>query len=276
MNIEKNIPFINADYTQMHQVILNLCINARDAMPNGGSISIEVKTVPLAILIQKFPEAKNNRYVSINVSDTGVGMNAETKSQIFDPFFTTKEQGKGTGLGLSVVYGVIQDHRGFISVESAVGYGTTFSLYLPVPQEEEKIQETKDIQSKKSQRGSETILFVEDEDLLREVVQSALESNGYKVLIATNGREAVEIYKKHYKDISLVLTDIGLPKLTGIDEFALLKAINSDVKVMFASGFISIETRSELLKEGAKGFLSKPYDLVEVLQRIREVLDEKD
>ena len=274
VTIENNIPSINADQSQLHQVLLNLCVNARDAMPKGGIIGIEVKTVASQTLIQQFPEARGDRYVSIGVSDTGIGMDEATKSRIFDPFFTTKEQGKGTGLGLSVVYGVIQDHHGFISVESKVGQGTTFHLYIPVPQEEKKTQEMKNIKVGELQRGSETILLVEDEELLREVVQSALESNGYKVLLATNGREAVEIYKKQYKDIAVVLSDMGLPKLGGIDVYTILKEINPNIKIIFASGFISLESRSELLKEGVKGFIQKPYTMSEMLQMVREVLNE--
>jgi signal transduction histidine kinase/CheY-like chemotaxis protein len=243
--IEDSVPLVNADHSQMHQVLLNLCVNARDAMPKGGVITIEVKTVASETLIKQFPEAKSGRYVSIGVSDTGMGMDEATKSRIFDPFFTTKEQGKGTGLGLSVVFGVIQDHHGFISVESKVGQGTTFRLYIPVLQEEKKNQEIKNIKVEELQRGSETILFIEDEQLLREVVQSTLESNGYSVLLATNGREAVEIYKKQNKDIALVLSDMGLPKLGGIDVYAMLKEINPKIKIIFASGFISLETRSE-------------------------------
>ena len=146
--IGKNIPIINADQTQLHQVLLNLCVNARDAMPKGGTIGIEVKTIASETLIQQFPKAEKGRYISVRVSDTGVGMDEATKSRIFDPFFTTKEKGKGTGLGLSVVYGVIQEHHGFISVESKVGQGTTFYLYLPVPQEEKKIGEGEKVKQK--------------------------------------------------------------------------------------------------------------------------------
>jgi len=273
--IENNVPFINADQTQMHQVLLNLCVNARDAMPNGGIIGIEVKTVASETLIQQFPQAKSDRYVSIDVSDTGIGMDEATMGRIFDPFFTTKEQGKGTGLGLSVVYGVIQEHHGFISVESKVGQGTTFHMYFPVAQKEKISQGIQKISTEGTQGGSETILLVEDEELLQEVVQSALESNGYKVLIAADGREAVEIYKKQHRDIALVLSDMGLPKLGGIDVYAILKEINPKIKIIFASGFISLETRSELLKEGAKGFIMKPYSINEVLQMVREVLDDK-
>ena len=273
--VENNVPLVNADHSQIHQVLLNLCVNARDAMPKGGIIGIEVKTVASNTLIQQFPEAKSDRYVSIGVSDTGIGMDEATMSRIFDPFFTTKEQGKGTGLGLSVVYGVIQDHHGFISVESKVGQGTTFHLYLPVMQKETKNQDIQKIKTEERQGGSETILFVEDEQLLREVVQSTLEANGYTVLLATNGQDAVEIYKKQYKDIALVLSDIGLPKLGGIDVYAMLKEINTNIKIIFASGFISQETKSELFKEGVKGFIQKPYGVSEVLQMVREVLNEK-
>jgi len=273
--IEKNIPFINADQTQMHQVLLNLCVNARDAMPKGGIIGIEVKTVTSKTLIQQFPEVKGSRYLSISVSDTGTGMDKATSSRIFDPFFTTKEQGKGTGLGLSVVYGVIQEHYGFISVESTVGQGTTFYMYLPIPKEEKKIPDVQKIRIEGIQGGTETILFIEDERLLREIVQSELESTGYKVLVAADGQEAIEIYKKQYKDIALVLSDMGLPKLGGIDVYAMLKDINPNIKVICASGFISLDTRSELLKEGVKGFIPKPYVVSEVLQMVREVLNEK-
>ena len=273
--IEKNVPFINADQSQMHQVLLNLCVNARDALPNGGVITIEVKTVASETLVKQFPEAKNDRYIFLSISDTGTGMDEATRSRIFDPFFTTKEQGKGTGLGLSVVHGVIQDHHGFISVDSKVGHGTTFHLYIPVPREEKKITEIKDTKGAELRRGSETILFVEDEELLREVVQSTLEANGYKVILATNGREAVDIYKKQYKDIALVLSDMGLPKLGGIEVYAMFKEINPNIKIIFASGFVSLETRSALLKEGAQGFIMKPYSIHEVLHMVREVLDNK-
>jgi PAS domain S-box-containing protein len=275
-SIGKNIPIINADQTQMHQVLLNLCVNARDAMPKGGTIGIEVKTVASDTLVQQFPKVESGRYISVRVSDTGVGMDEATKSRIFDPFFTTKEKGKGTGLGLSVVHGVIEEHHGFISVDSKVGKGTTFYLYLPVPQEEKKIGEGEKVKTEAMQSGSETILFAEDEQLLREIVQSTLESMGYKVIVAGNGKEAVDIYKKHFKSIGLVLTDVGLPKLLGTDVFAMMKEINPDVKVVFASGFMSLETKSELLREGAKGFILKPYNLNEVLQIVREVLDEKE
>ncbi len=273
--IEKDIPLINADNSQMHQVMLNLCVNARDAMPKGGIIKIKVNVIQLEELIHQFSTAENQQYVCISVMDNGIGIDENIKSRLFDPFFTTKEMGKGTGLGLSVVYGVIQEHSGFISFDSELGKGSTFRLYLPVPEEYKIYNEVTSAKERETITGSETILFVEDEELLREVVQSTLESHGYKVLTAVDGKEAVEIYKKHLTEIDLVITDMGLPKMNGIDEFILLKEMNPKVKLIFASGFIALESRSELLKSGAKGFIQKPYVMNEVLHMIREVLDEK-
>jgi PAS domain S-box-containing protein len=271
---ERGVPFIQADHSQMHQVILNLCVNARDAMPKGGVITIEIQTMLLEKIVQQFPDATYDRYVRLSVSDTGTGMDEATKSRVFDPFFTTKELGKGTGLGLSVVYGVMQSHSGFVSVESEVGKGTTFHLYLPVPQGSKKVREEQKKESVESSEGTETILFVEDEELLRTAVQSELESSGYKVYVAVDGREAIEIYKQHENEISLILTDMGLPKKTGIDVFQQVREINPRIKIVLASGFISLEQKSELLKAGANGFIQKPYDINGVLKMVREVLDE--
>jgi PAS domain S-box-containing protein len=271
----RGVPLINADHTQIHQAILNLCVNARDAMPNGGLITIGIATYPLEKIVQKFPGATYDRYVCLSVSDTGTGMNEATKNRIFDPFFTTKEFGKGTGLGLSVVYGVMQSHQGFVSVESEVDKGTTFYLYLPVPQEAKKDREIDRKKSGTMDRGTETILFVEDEELLRTAMVSTLESNGYTVYVAVDGWEAVEVYRQHQKEIKLVLTDMGLPKKTGLDVFLELRQINPTLKTILASGFISLDQKSELLKTGAIEFIQKPYVLTDVLQKIKEVLDKK-
>jgi two-component system cell cycle sensor histidine kinase/response regulator CckA len=275
-DIPRDLPLINADHSQMHQVLLNLCVNARDAMPNGGRILIEGIEVPGETLKQQFPTAVNDRYIRISVSDTGIGMDAATKSQIFDPFFTTKEQGKGTGLGLSVVYGVIQSHHGFIDVDTEPGRGTTFNVYLPIFQSYGEYTKTRDETADKSITGNETILIVEDETLLREMVMPLIESYGYTVLIAHDGLEALEVYAKHRKEIAVVFTDMGLPKMTGIEEFMKLKEIDPHVKVIFSSGFLSQDDKSELFKKGAKGFIQKPYKPDEVLNTIRKVLDEKE
>ena len=271
-SMEKHLPYVNADHTQIHQALLNLCVNARDAMPNGGEISIKSKVITGEKLKDQFSAADQNKYICLSVSDTGIGIDEATRSQIFDPFFTTKEKGKGTGLGLSVVFGIVQTHHGFINFGSTVGSGTTFRLYLPVPQESNSVSETQIQVTSKALGGTETILLVEDEELLLNMMQILLETYGYNVLIAKDGQEAVEIYAKHTQEIALVITDIGLPRLSGIDELYKLKEINPDVKLIFASGYFEHDAKIKLTSAGAKGFLQKPYVVEEVLMKIREAL----
>ncbi len=274
-SFERQLPLINADYTQIHQALLNLCVNARDALPNGGEISIKAVTIPGEKTRERFPAAALTPYICVSISDTGIGMEEATRNRIFDPFFTTKEKGKGTGLGLSVVYGIVQAHRGFINCESHVGKGTAVHIYLPVPEEPATAERHVTKEESVATAGSETILLVEDEDLLLEMMETLLKTRGYGVLKAKDGIEAIELYKQHKDEISLVLTDMGLPKLTGIDEFEKLKEINPHIKLIFASGYLDPRAKDELLKAGAKGFLQKPYIIEEVLKKVREVLDSK-
>jgi two-component system, cell cycle sensor histidine kinase and response regulator CckA len=271
--VENRVPDINADPTQIHQALLNLCVNARDAMPNGGEITIHIEMVSGEIVRNQFPTAKELWYESVSVKDTGLGMDDTTRNQIFDPFFTTKEKGKGTGLGLSVVYGIIQAHHGFVEVASFPDEGTIFTLYFPVPHESTEKLEEQTKGEEESLSGNETILVVEDEVLLLDMIHILLETHGYKVLTAVDGQEAVDLYKEHVSEIALVLTDMGLPKLTGMDEFEKLKAINPNVKLIFASGYIEPEMKTQLIQTGAKDFLQKPYVLTEVLTKIRKALE---
>jgi PAS domain S-box-containing protein len=268
------IPKVNADKTQIHQALLNLCVNARDAMPNGGTITITANTLSRSAILRRFPNADHAAYVQIAVSDTGMGMDRETKEKIFDPFFTTKEKGKGTGLGLSVVFGVLQTHSGFIDVESVLSAGTTFRVYLPALIEHEAPTITVAKEAEEIPGGNETILLVEDEEMLRTIIQSNLVAYGYTVMIAGDGKEAVELYRKHRNEIALVLTDIGLPVMSGIEEFHHLKMINPAVKVIIASGYFEPDVRMELYAAGAIGFIQKPYVMNDLLMKIREVLDE--
>lgn len=268
------IPKVNADKTQIHQALLNLCVNARDAMPNGGTITITATTLSRSAILRRFPNADHDAYVQIAVSDTGTGMDRETKEKIFDPFFTTKEKGKGTGLGLSVAFGVLQTHSGFIDVESELGIGTTFRIYLPALIEQESTTVVVDEEAKEIPGGAETILLVEDEEMLRMIVQSNLAAHGYTVIVAGDGKEAVELYRERRTEIALVLTDIGLPVMSGIEEFHQLKKIDPEVKVLVASGYFEPDVRMDLAAAGAIGFIQKPYVMNDMLMKIREVLDE--
>jgi PAS domain S-box-containing protein len=270
-----DLPDILADRTQIHQAILNLCVNARDAMPNGGSITIKAEQWTKEQVHERFPTANQEMYVRICVSDTGVGMDEATYLRVFDPFFTTKEKGKGTGLGLSVVYGVTQSHHGFVDVESQVGQGTTFSLFLPVPHRMETNGEQELVLNEKPPGGTETILIVEDEFLILKTIRRLLKSNGYHLHVATDGEEALEKFKQHRHEIDLVFTDIGLPKMSGIDEFKKIREIDPNMKVILASGFFDPDLKIDLQQAGIQGFIQKPYTDNDVLRILREVLDKK-
>jgi two-component system cell cycle sensor histidine kinase/response regulator CckA len=221
------------------------------------------------------PEAAESSYVCIEVSDTGEGMAEETRKRIFEPFFTTKGIGKGTGLGLSVVFGVVQTHKGFIDVESELGKGTTFHLYLPASQVTEALNE-KDVQTlEEIPGGTETLLVIEDEETLMKSLQMVLVEKGYKVLPAGDGSEGVKIYQENKNKIALVLTDLGLPTISGLEVCQRIKKIDPKGHIILATGFLEPDMRTEFLKIGVQHHLYKPYDLKKVLKMIREVLDEK-
>jgi PAS domain S-box-containing protein len=273
LNLDRQLPSIVADAGQVQQSMLNLCVNARDAMPNGGTLSVVTRVVPGLSLMKKFSAAENRPYACIDVSDTGTGMNEATKARIFEPFYTTKELGRGTGLGLSVVFGIINGHHGFIDVESTLGQGTAFHLYFPIPP---GFVESANQESKTSEvvaGGTETILLVEDEEILRELVKSSIEEKGYNVITAQDGVEAINIFSQHKDRISLVLCDMGLPKLGGWDAFKIMKELHPSVKVVFASGYLDPELKAEILKSGAIDFVQKPYDPDDIIKHIRQVID---
>jgi PAS domain S-box/PAS domain S-box len=275
-NIDEDIPFISADHAQIHQVILNLYVNARDAMPHGGTITIKVEKQTKDHVQKIFPAAEQDSYICISVTDNGEGMDKAIIPRIFDPFFTTKEMGKGTGLGLAVVYGVLQSHHGYVNVESERGQGTTFRLYFPISLVSEQVITVPSLSESIIVGGTETILLVEDEELLVESVCHLLKSKGYKVYTAIDGKEAVKLYEQHRQKIDLVITDMGLPGITGKDVFKKLREMNLGVKVVLTSGFFEPEIKSELLKAEANGFIQKPYIPDDILQIIREVLDTKN
>lgn len=273
LRLTPELPPILGDHNQLNQVIMNLCVNARDAMPDGGTISIQTEIGQGWEVRKKFPEAEADLFVCIRVTDTGTGMDANTRERIFEPFFTTKEQGKGTGLGLAVVYGIVSSHKGFIEVASDVGVGTTFTLLLPASKDEVSISIPESTSTTNLPRGDETLLVVEDEDTLLQTITALLSGHGYKIISARDGFEAIEMFKKHKNDIDLIILDIGLPKLSGWDALAQIKEGTDDLKVIVSSGYLDPKLKSEKLGDGVSEYILKPYDPQQILLSIRRVLD---
>jgi CheY-like chemotaxis protein len=271
LRLQQNLPPIKADRSQIHQVLLNLCVNARDAMPVGGSICLETSLVSAATVAEHFTGADAKQYGCVRIRDTGCGMTPEVKAHIFEPFFTTKERAKGTGLGLSVVYGVVNNHHGFVHVDTAPGAGTTFNIYLPVEHTDE--QSADDLAAGGPEaRVAQTILLVEDEEMLRDLGVQILEGEGYRVLPARDGVEAVELFALHRESIGLVVCDLGLPRLGGRDAFMKMKEINPGVRAIVASGYLEPSVRSEILRAGVIDTIQKPYDFREMVEKIRSVI----
>jgi PAS domain S-box-containing protein len=271
--VEPRLPSIIADANQIHQVLVNLCVNARDAMPGGGELSLATRLVSGEFVRSRFHKAHAREYAQVTVQDTGTGMDETTRARIFEPFFTTKSVGKGTGLGLAVVFGIVQNHEGFIDVRSKPGRGTSFDLFFPVEVQNIESSRQNERDYKATEGGSETILLVEDEIDLRDMVESVLTDKGYKVHTAADGIEAVEVYAKQWKEIDLVITDVGLPKLDGKGVFGRMQALNPNARVIVASGYVEPAEKSSLLLAGAKYFLQKPYKPQEILTSVRAVLD---
>lgn len=267
-----------ADPTQIEQIVVNLAVNARDAMPGGGRLTIETRNVTLdAEYRREHPYAKSGKYVEIVVSDSGTGMDAETRERIFEPFFTTKEAGKGTGLGLSMVFGIVKQHGGMIEVESETGQGTTFRIYLPVDENAVK-EEAPEVLSP-IRGGSETILIAEDEEALRGLARSILEDSGYTVLVAKDGAEALEIYKADRERISLVLLDIVMPRMGGREAYERITQLDGAVPVLFMTGYSAEIVQYEFVKQNkfiedaGAVLMQKPYSVEALGRKVREVLD---
>ena len=269
---EKDLWSVEVDRGQFEQVLLNLYINAWQAMPGGGDLYLETENVTLDQTDVKPFSIEPGRYVKISVTDTGVGMDKETREKIFEPFFTTKEMGRGTGLGLASAYGIIKNHGGFINVYSEKGHGTTFNIYLPAS-EKEVIEEKKPAGETVS--GTETVLFVDDEDMIIEVAEELFERLGYKVLTAGSGREAIETYEKNKERIDMVLLDMVMPDMSGGETYDKLKKINPDIKILLASGYSMNGQATEIMDRGCSGFIQKPFKMRELSQKLREILDEK-
>lgn len=260
---------IEGDLGQIEQVLMNLFVNAADAMPQGGDIFLKTTNIPQRDILGKFYNLKSGDYVLLTITDTGIGMDPKTLERIFEPFFTTKELNRGTGLGLASVYGIIKGHGGYIDVESEEGRGTTFKIYLPATNGE--IQKT--IKAPDHiKKGTGTILLVDDEEMVLEVGERFLKVMGYQVLTAREGREAIEIYKKHRETIDLVLLDIIMPNMKGGEVFDRLKEINPDIKVLLSSGYSIDGEASHILERGCCGFIQKPFNMNQLSQSIGTIL----
>ncbi|MBX7255207.1 MAG: response regulator [Candidatus Hydrogenedentes bacterium] len=264
---------VHADRGQMEQVLLNLCLNARDAMPEGGVISIETESVTIdEEYCNAHAWASPGRFVLLSVTDTGCGMSAETQARIFEPFFTTKDLGKGTGLGLATVYGIVRQHQGMIQVYSEVGKGSRFKVYLPSFDQ----TVTKSLKSEvlePARGGSETILVAEDEEMLQRLAVRILESAGFTVLLATNGEEAVEIFEKHADKIDLAFLDVVMPKMSGKAVYDALRARFPRLRFLFSSGYSTSVIHTDfVLKEGIE-LIEKPYSPTALVRKVREILD---
>jgi two-component system, cell cycle sensor histidine kinase and response regulator CckA len=260
---------VEVDRRQIEQVLLNIYVNAWQAMPGGGQLYLRTQNVTLDDHRARHHDVQAGRYAKISVTDTGNGMDGATLSRIFEPFFSTKEMGRGTGLGLASAFGIIKNHKGVIEARSKVGYGTTFNIYLPASEKPVK-EET--VMDKDLCPGTETILLVDDEKVVIDVCRPMLEKLGYRILVAMSGKEAIEIYKAGIGRIDLVILDLIMPDLNGADVFDSLKAIDVDVRVILASGF-SINSRVEdLLSRGCRDFIQKPYKLDDLSDVVRKVL----
>jgi len=281
--LDSSLPVINADPVQIHQILLNLSVNARDAMPEGGKLRISTALLHEDQLRNILPHAKFKEYVKIEVADTGIGMDDVTKSKIFEPFFTTKGVGKGTGLGLSVVFGAIRKHEGFIHVDSKLNEGTVFRVYLPVGNQFTQVDDSKtseagfntgfdEDETIEEQYGSGTVLVVEDEEMLRQLLTDILSSNGYNVICVEDGQKAIEKYREFQNEIEIVLTDYGLPVINGREVAREIKGINPEAKIIIASGYIDPEEMEELLELGINEIIQKPYFPDDILSKLKKAL----
>jgi len=274
---EENLHMVDADHSQLEQVFLNLFINASQAMPEHGDIFVTTQN----IFIKKghdYPfEVKPGQYIKVTIKDTGIGMDLKTQKKIFDPFFSTKEVNdkKGRGLGLSTVYGIVKNHGGFIIVNSNKGKGASFNVCLPASSSEikgKKIEEKSQV-VKRLQKGSETVLLVDDEEEIANIGKNFLEKLGYKPLIARNGLEAVEIFRLYKDEISLVVLDLIMPEMSGKEAFVEIKNIQENAKILISTGYAVDDTIEGFLNQGCHGFLQKPFSMIEFSSALRKILD---
>jgi len=274
LKLDKSLKYINADAVQIEQIVMNLGINARDAIPEGGRLILETRNVYLdESYCMTHVGSVAGEYVQMRITDTGCGMDAWVLEHIFEPFFTTKETGKGTGLGLAMVYGIVKNHGGYIHCSSQPGEGTCFEIYFPTLQAVAAERTEKQTPDHHVAGGNEKILLVDDEITILEVVKDMLDRFGYATLTAKSGEEAIEIFESRKGPIDLVVLDLNMPGIGGHKCLEELLKLDTAVKVIIASGYSADKKVRETLRAGAAGFIHKPYKYEDMLQKVREVLD---
>ncbi|SEM01949.1 PAS domain S-box-containing protein [Syntrophus gentianae] len=263
---------VNADRSQMDQVVINLCVNARDAMPDGGKLSIETQNIRLDDDdCTKYDLEKPGRYVRLSVMDSGCGMDPETKSKIFEPFFTTKEKWRGTGLGLATVYGIVRQHDGMIQVDSEIGKGSRFDVYLPVI---ESAEEAPLVEGQAPPRGGhETVLMAEDDAPLRFLTGEILKLAGYRVLAAVDGEDALRLYREHGQEVDLLLLDVIMPKKGGRGVYNEIRAVHPGIRCLFMSGYSEDAVHTNFILDHGLKLIQKPFKSMDLLRMLRQELD---
>lgn len=269
---QEDVWTVEVDRGQLNQAILNLFVNACQAMGDGGDLFVRTENITLDETFVKPYNAASGKFVKISVTDTGHGMDPETLKKVFDPFFTTKDLSRGIGLGLASTYGIVKNHSGIINAYSEKGLGSTFNIYLPVS-EKAIIEEMES--AKEMLQGTETILFVDDEERIVEAGKDMLEILGYNLIVARNGDEALTIYKKNMDDIDIVIVDLIMPNMDGGEVFNHIKALNPNVKVLLSSGYSIDGKASKILERGCNGFIQKPFTMENISIKVREILENK-
>jgi CheY-like chemotaxis protein len=266
---------VEVDRGQIEQALLNLYVNAWQAMPRGGDLYLKTENVTLdkEFIKDKPYKVEAGDYVKITVTDTGVGIDRETRERIFEPFFTTKEMGRGTGLGLASVYGVIKNHEGYINVYSEVDQGTTFTIYLPASRK--TIQKEIEKAVPTVAMGTGTILLIDDEEMIIKVGEELLRELGYEVMSARSGQEAIGLYRDNADKIDLVIMDMIMPGMGGGETFDRLKEINPDIRVLLSSGYSINGQASQILERGCDGFIQKPFNLIQLSDKIQQIIVKK-
>jgi PAS domain S-box-containing protein len=273
LHLDPTVPHVRADLAQLEQILMNLAVNARDAMPAGGTLTIETKTIQLdEAYAADHVEVTPGTYAMLSVSDTGMGMDPQTRARVFEPFFTTKGQGRGTGLGLSTVYGIVKQFGGSVWVYSELGHGTSFKVYLPLADRSTTTEIAGIAPVLRGASRTETVLIVEDEDAVRGLLAGTLRREGYQVLEAANGMDAIAVAATHQAPIQIMVSDVVMPGMNGPDLYDRLVVVRPDLKVLFISGYADAVLNLELLKTG-NAFLGKPFTRGDLLNQVRLLID---